>query len=174
MRTNSRGIETTASPSDRTETGEKIGTLAPTGTLLETSTFHPTITEEIIPGWNDTLLPTPAREFAFPWLGPVPEGAKMRLGKGGMFSMAVSPDGEYLSVLGNLGLYQYRTEDWGMIWVIPNRPSSSSVSAYAPDGRSIAFVQSGDLYLVDPSTGGQLRWVAKASRREDMDSQMPS
>jgi WD40 repeat protein len=166
------GIE--PSPSRVVETAEAKGTPAATAVPSETRLLLPTNTEEIIPGWNDTLLPTPVRNFAFPWLGPHPEEAKMRLGKGGIRSMAVSPDGKYLSVLGNLGLYQYRTDDWEMAWVIPNRPSASSVSAYAPDGRSIAFVQSGDIYLVDLATGGQLRWIGEASRLGDLDYQLQS
>ncbi|HEC22992.1 MAG TPA: WD40 repeat domain-containing protein, partial [Chloroflexi bacterium] len=95
----------------------------------------------------------PAVSEVISYDGPPPPDARLRLGKGTITVMAFSPDGEYLAVGSNVGLYLYRTGTFEEVWLVPgNRPVSSL--AFSADGSLLAAgLESGALILLDAATG---------------------
>lgn len=70
-------------------------------TLFQNSIF--TSTMSITPTWTITPSSSP-----FPWLGTIPEEGKMRIGKGSIKDMAISPDGQNLVTGGSSGIFLYK------------------------------------------------------------------
>ena len=61
-----------------------------------------------------------SNKIALPFYkGPVPDGALTRLGKGGISVIAVSPDGNYLAVGNQIGIYLYDANTFEQLWVKP-------------------------------------------------------
>ena len=53
------------------------------------------------------------------YMGPVPDGALIRLGKGGISVFAISPDGNYLAIGNEIGIYLYNAKTFEQLWVNP-------------------------------------------------------
>jgi len=60
---------------------------------------------------NKIALPT--------YVGPIPDGALVRLGKGEISVFALSPDGNYLAVGNQIGIYLYNAKTFEQLWVNP-------------------------------------------------------
>lgn len=70
--------------------------------------------------------------------GPVPDGALTRLGKGGISVIAVSPDGNYLAVGNQLGVYVYNANSFEQLWVNPC--GNVRFLEFSPDSRSLISI----------------------------------
>jgi WD40 repeat protein len=92
-----------------------VAAQTPTRTPLPTST--PSRCEGVPPSelggtWESQppLIPT----------GPVPEGAVLRLGKGGVYAIATAPDGEAIAIATDTGLTVFSAPDLQEIWSVYN------------------------------------------------------
>ncbi len=85
--------------------------------------------------------------------GPVPGQALMRLGKGDINAIGLSPDGGALAVGGETGLFLYQTGDLRSMWQTASASPVQTV-ALSTDGRLLAAgLKSGVTDLVDASNG---------------------
>ena len=88
----------------------------------------------------------------------LPEGAKVRLGKGGIYDIAYSPDGTRLAVAGSIGIWLYDTVTHQEIALLTGHTRRVNSVSFSPDGRTLAS-GSGDntIRLWDGVTGAHLR-----------------
>jgi WD40 repeat protein len=134
-------IETPSPTSDTPTTAP-----SPSPSQTSTATFAPTLTPD--------YSPTPGS--VNPYLGPVPEGALARLGKGRANAVAFSPDGQELAVASGLGVFVYRADTLEAVWSV-SMEGWTAFPAYSPDGTRLAVVVEGyKLYVLDAHSGGQL------------------
>lgn len=85
--------------------------------------------------------------------GPVPSQALMRLGRGDINAVGLSPDGVALVVGGETGLFLYEASDLRNIWQTPSASPVQTV-AFSKDGRLVAAgLRSGITSVADASTG---------------------
>ena len=99
------------------------------------------------------LLPSLAQDYT-QW--HLPEGAKARIGKGGVSELTYSPDGSQLAVGTELGIWIYDTHAGTEIdWLTPDPSNPTYVTSvtYSPDGRSLAAGGSHRVYLWDAVAG---------------------
>ena len=68
----------------------------------------------------------------------LPEGAKVRLGKGGINDIAYSPDGTRLAVAGSIGIWLYDTAAYQEIVLLTGHTGSVNSVSFSPDGRTLA------------------------------------
>ena len=68
----------------------------------------------------------------------LPEGAKVRLGKGGIYDIAYSPDGTRLAVAGSIGIWLYDTAAYQEIALLTGHTSGVNSVSFSPDGRTLA------------------------------------
>ncbi len=117
------------------------GTSTPTSQIVASPTPRPT----------RTATPTP--RIAAEW---VPEGAIVRMGRGSINDIGVSPDGDFLAVGGSIGVFVYRMDSLAEVWfsaVDPSLGSTLSI-AWSPDGKILATgFQSGKIILWSAATG---------------------
>ena len=77
----------------------------------------------------------------------LPTGTKLRLGKGGVGEMdnaiAFSPDGQYLAVTSDIGIWLYDTLTYKELALISS-PEKVSTIAFSPDGRTLLSGAGGD------------------------------
>ena len=84
----------------------------------------------------------------------LPEGAKVRLGKGGINDIKFSPDGTLLAVASSIGVWIYDAYTGEELNLLIGHRSSVLSVAYSPNGR----------FLASMSTNGTLRlWDAKGN-----------
>ena len=85
----------------------------------------------------------------------LPEGAKMRLGKGRLSgSIAYSPDGTRLAVASEIGIWLYDTATHQEVALLSGHASEVTSVAFSPDGQTIASASSaGEMRLWDANTG---------------------
>jgi WD40 repeat protein/serine/threonine protein kinase len=89
--------------------------------------------------------------------GPIPDGAKARLGKGTLNTIALSPDGKHVAVGGGVGVYLYDSQSFEQLWIGQTGSPVSSL-AFSPDGRTLAAgLDNGNLLLLDPADGKLIR-----------------
>ena len=69
----------------------------------------------------------------------LPEGAKMRLGKGKIRDIKYSPDGTTMAVAINIGVWLYDTQTSRELNFFPTGASSARSIAYSPDGTILAM-----------------------------------
>ena len=67
--------------------------------------------------------------------GPVPAGALVRLGKGGISTFVLSPDGNAVAVGNEVGIYLYDARTFEQIWAVPC--VSVSFLRFSPDSQDL-------------------------------------
>ena len=68
----------------------------------------------------------------------LPEGARMRIGRGAMKQAAYSPDGSRLAVASSTGIWLYDTETLTELALLADHTGSVTCVAYSPDGGMLA------------------------------------
>ena len=84
----------------------------------------------------------------------LPEGATVRLGKGGLRGNIVfSPDSTLLAVSTAIGIWIYDGHTGKELKLLTTRTGSISSIAFSPDGKTLASSSSNEFYLWDVATG---------------------
>ena len=68
----------------------------------------------------------------------LPQGAKARLGKGGITEIAYSPDGNLLAVGTVIGIWVYDAHSGAELTLLTGHTSSVTSIAFSPDGTTLA------------------------------------
>lgn len=104
----------------------------------------------------------------------LPEGIKLRLGKGRIRNLLFSPDGTQIIVIGNTGITTYDTltgkffpkDDGSIDWKIPAALSTeTALLAYSPDGTRIAVGLSNGVSIYEAHTGKEMFKLTKKHAR---------
>jgi len=127
-------------------------------TLIPSGTPTATLALTALPLATPTLAPTPP-----PYLGLVPQDARLRISKGGIQFMALSPDGKNVVIATSIILCSYRVLDAVENWckTIGEAPGTSIQSlAFDPSGKTIVTglkvgLVNGEIILWDVSKGVQ-------------------
>lgn len=109
---------------------------APTDTAV--NAFTPTLTRT--PASTEPLEATKTATRVEPSIvlpGWVPQGARVRIGRGTINQIAVSPDGKNFAVAGATGLFLYNMETFEEVWGIPTSIPMTHVS-FSSDGKTLA------------------------------------
>ncbi|MCG9128745.1 WD40 repeat domain-containing protein [Candidatus Poribacteria bacterium] len=88
----------------------------------------------------------------------LPEGAIARLGKGGINVMQFSPDGKYLVVGTDVGVWVYDTKTGDEKGLFADNPAQINALAFSPDGKTLASAGFANMIiqLWDLQTGSKL------------------
>lgn len=118
----------------------------PAGTPIPTRkelTSTPTITPTATPSPTATLEPHLAAFLS----QPLPDGSIARLGKGEVYDIALSPDGDSVALATSIGVYRYQLEGTTgtpqELWFVPTTVRTTSV-AFSPDGHLVAAGSAND------------------------------
>ena len=101
-------------------------------------------------------LPTASAEDYRKW--HLPQGAKLRLGKGsirasGQHAVQFSPDGARLAVVSSIGIWLYETQGYQESALLTRPEGEVGSLCFSPDGRTLASGGKEKLYLWNVSTG---------------------
>lgn len=105
---------------------------------------------------SSTLITPSITDVPVPVITP-----NVRIGNGIATSMAVSPDGRWLTVGTQFGVYQYQADTFERAWFTPLKEYAAQVS-YDPQGNRLGVSVGSDIILLDPETGKQLVQIEKA------------
>ncbi len=83
-----------------------------------------------------TFLPQAAAVNTSEW--NLPEGAKARLGKGGINDITCSPDGALLAVASKIGIWIYDVQTSEELALLTGHTGSINSVVFSPDGRTLA------------------------------------
>ena len=84
----------------------------------------------------------------------LPEGAKMRLGKGVIYgNITFSPDSSLLAVTSSIGIWLYDGHTGKEHNLLTNNSNYVSSVAFSPDGNTLASCSGNEFYLWDVETG---------------------
>ena len=102
----------------------------------------------------------------------LPEGAKIRLGKGGIYALQFSPDGTQLKVASGSGIWHYDTQTGHEGTWVPwsKNISMTGAAIFSPDGRVLASGgwDSSEVHLWDVRRGALLKTLT--GNRSDVNS----
>ncbi len=68
----------------------------------------------------------------------LPEGAKVRLGKGEVTNVAYSPDGNFIAVATHIGIWLYDAQTYQELSLLTGHKWSVISVAFSPDGQTLA------------------------------------
>ena len=86
----------------------------------------------------------------------LPEGARMRIGRGAMGELAYSPDGTRLAIASSIGIWLYDTETLKEVDLLTEHTGEVTSVAYSPDGSMLASGSEDKTVRVrDANTGKQ-------------------
>ena len=83
-----------------------------------------------------TFLPQAAAVNTSEW--NLPEGAKARLGKGGINDITCSPDGALLTVASKIGIWIYDVQTSDELALLTGHTGSVDRIAFSPNGHTLA------------------------------------
>ena len=89
----------------------------------------------------------------------LPEGAKMRLGKGKINDVKFSRDGDLLAVATNIGIWVYDAHVGSEMVLLNDKPKNIRTIAFSPDGKTLAtgsWSREGAIQLWDIDTATQV------------------
>ena len=78
----------------------------------------------------------------------LPEGAKMRLGKGKINDVKFSPDGDLLAVGTHIGVWLYDAQTGAEMALLNDKPKNVRTIAFSPDGKTLATSAKGETLMV--------------------------
>lgn len=132
----------------------------PTDTLLPTPVFSRSATQDVA---TETLQPLdPSSQI---WMGPIPTGARARLGKGAIRDMEVSPDGESLAIATDVAVYLVDRDKDSQKWIYPVDGSVRKIEfSKKRDFLAVAY-GSGDIILLSIDNGAVLQTYKHAQRK---------
>ena len=88
----------------------------------------------------------------------LPEGARVRLGKGSINEIAYSPDGTLLAVASSIGIWMYDMQTYQEVALLTGHTSSVNSVSFSPDGNKIATgSHDSTIRLWDVATGAHIR-----------------
>ena len=91
----------------------------------------------------------------------LPEGAKVRLGKGGINEIAYSPDGTKLAVASTIGIWIYNIQTTEELYLYTGHTGEVLSISFSPDGKTIASGGKDDtIHLLDVDTGQHIRTLS--------------
>ena len=94
----------------------------------------------------------------------LPEGAKLRLGKGNINDVKFSQDGTLLAVATGIGVWLYDAPTGAEILLLNNKPQNVRKIAFSPDGRTLAaggWARSDAIQLWNLDTAAQVSAMGK-------------
>ena len=94
----------------------------------------------------------------------LPEGAKMRLGKGKVNDVKFSLDGDLLAVATHIGVWLYDAHTGSEIALLNDKPKNVRTIAFSPDGKTLATggrSREGAIQLWDIATATQVSAMGK-------------
>jgi WD40 repeat protein len=104
--------------------------------------------------------PTPTSTGINQYLGPVPEGALARIGKGWPQDIDISSEGQNLVVGTELGVFIYEVDSKEQVWFTPTGGEVARVT-YSSDDQFIAASSGSQLLMLDSQSGELIRqWRA--------------
>ena len=84
----------------------------------------------------------------------LPDGAKVRIGKGGINDIQYSPEGTRLAVASDIGIWIYDANTGKELALLTGHTYKVSSVAFSPDGKTLASgSQNGTIYLWDITAG---------------------
>lgn len=87
----------------------------------------------------------------------LPEGAKMRIGKGAISGLAFSPDGNELAVSSSTGIWMYSVDTGTELALLTGHTAEVRILAFSPDGKILASMSNDrTTRLWDTESGEQL------------------
>ena len=94
----------------------------------------------------------------------LPEGAKMRLGKGKINDVKFSPDGDLLAVATHIGVWVYDAHVGSEMALLNDKPKNVRTIAFSPDSKTLAtgsWSREGAIQLWDIDTATQVSTMGK-------------
>ena len=94
----------------------------------------------------------------------LPEGAKMRLGKGKINDVKFSLDGDLLAVATDIGVWLYDAHTGAEISLLNKKPKNVRIVVFSPDGKTLATggrSREGAIQLWDTATGTHISTIGR-------------